>query len=548
MRKLIHISVGKTGGLRRERGAGLTPAANVMRGLRWSTLLLIVFCSTVAAQQTRTTDREAVKLERLEQAVAMIREGRLPQAESLLNSVLSVAPRDPDALNLLGVMRAQQRRTGEAEQLFRRAIVAAPTHLGAQRNLAELYLTTQRPRQALPLLLAAHKLAPDRPDINLSLATIYESNQEYGRALEHLQLIPRNTVSTDYFLLSLKSLLGLKRLDEARRLALEVKESSVVDEEGRARFAILLAEGGLVDDALNSLEPARARTPESIPILYALGVINSSAKRYEKADEYLSAVLRARPDDVVTLLASASVARANGNLEKSLAHLVRARRVAPESPKVLYDFGATALQMDLFLDALPVFEQLHQRFPREPAYLYALMATRMKKGENVEAERLAKIYVALRPQDPRGFYLLGAARHNLARYAEARAALESSLKLKSDPDTEYLLGLNFFKEGNRAASIELLRRVVTMFPAHAAAHSALGTAYREQGDFKEARVMLERAVELDTSDLRAYYQLGLVYAKLGEKERAGKMFERADDLRASQRNQESVILKLIDPP
>jgi tetratricopeptide (TPR) repeat protein len=502
----------------------------------------------VAAQPQKITDREAAKLRRLEQTVALIREGRLAQAESLINSVLSSAPREPDALNLLGVVRAQQQRTAEAEQLFRRAIVAAPTHFGAHRNLAELYLTTARPQQALPVLLAAHKLAPDQPDINLNLANVYEGSHEYGRALEHLQLIPRAAANADYFLLSLKSLLGLKRLDDARRLALEVKESNALDEEGRARFAILLAEGGLVDDALNSLDPARAPTPDAIPSLYALGIINASAKRYAKADEYLSAVLRLRPDDVSALLAAAAVARATGNLEKSLAHLIRARRLAPESPKVLYDFGVTTLQMDLLLDALPVFEQLQRRFPREPAYLYALAAARMKKGEKVEAERLAKLYVELRPQDSRGFYLLGATRHNLANYAAARAALESSLKLKSDPDVEYLLGLNFYQEGDRATSIEILRRVVRQLPTHAAAHAALGVAYREQGEIKEARVMLERAVELDASDLRAHYQLGLVYAKLGEKERADKMFERASDLRARQRNQESVVLKLIDPP
>jgi Flp pilus assembly protein TadD len=83
---------------------------------------------------------------------------------------------------------------------------------------------------------------------------------------------------------------------------------------------------------------------------------------------------------------------------------------------------------------------------------------------------------------------------------------------------------------------------------HAAAHAALGAAYREAGNYTEAREELERAVELDANDLRANYQLGLVYAKLGEKEAAKRMFAKADDLRTRQRNQESVILKLIELP
>ncbi len=76
---------------------------------------------------------------------------------------------------------------------------------------------------------------------------------------------------------------------------------------------------------------------------------------------------------------------------------------------MLYDFGVTTLQMDLILDALPVFEQLHRDYPREPAYLYGLAAARWKKGEIVKTTRLMNNYVTLQPRDAAGFYLLGAA-------------------------------------------------------------------------------------------------------------------------------------------
>ena len=112
---------------------------------------------------------------------------------------------------------------------------------------------------------------------------------------------------------------------------------------------------------------------------------------------------------VTTLRALANVARAKGNLEKSLAHLVQARRIAPEAPGVLYDFGVTTLQMDLLLDALPVFEKLHRAYPRQPAYLYALAAVRWRKGETVETARLMNSYIQLQPSDPAGVYRLGAA-------------------------------------------------------------------------------------------------------------------------------------------
>jgi tetratricopeptide (TPR) repeat protein len=143
---------------------------------------------------------------------------------------------------------------------------------------------------------------------------------------------------------------------------------------------------------------------------------------------------------------------------------------------------------------------------------------------------------------------LGAALLRQDRVPEAQAALQRSLSLKADPDTEYLVGVSLEKSGKRAAALDTYRRVVQSRPNHAAAHAALGAAYREAGNFADARAELEQAIQLDPDDLRANYQLGLVYSKLGEQAAAKRMFDRADDLRKRQQDQERVILKLVDAP
>lgn len=511
-------------------------------------LLLVLLLACLPPGQAQTAKISDINLNRLAEAVKAISLGQLPKAESLLKSVLATSPRDADALNLLGVIRAHQQKPAAAERLFRLALASSATHIGAHVNLGELLQTTNRASEALQILRAAHQLAPERADINLNLAKLYADFSNYQQALEHLHLVPRSAVTDGYFAVSLRSLLALNRLEEARRLTREFRELGSAQPEAQAEFAMLLAKGGLSAEALELLETTRRQTPASFPVLYALGVLNAALKQYDKAGEYLSEALKTKPDDVATLRALANVARATGNLEKSLAHLVHARRIAPDAPGVLYDFGVTTLQMDLLLDALPAFEKLHRAYPRQPAYLYALAAVRWRKGETIETARLMKIYVDLQPRDAAGFYLLGAALLRQDLFREAQAALQRSLSLKADPDTEYLLGVSLEKLGDRAAAIETFRQVVRSRADHAAAHAALGAAYREAGNYNEARAELERAIQLDPNDLRANYQLGLVYAKLGEQEAAKKMFARADDLRSRQRNQESVILKLIEPP
>ncbi|HEU4388457.1 MAG TPA: tetratricopeptide repeat protein [Blastocatellia bacterium] len=487
-------------------------------------------------------------ISRLEKATELIGRGELSPAESILNGILVETPRDANALNLLGVVRARQQRPADAERLFRRALAASPTHLGAHVNLAELLLTTNRSALALPVLLSAHRLAPERPDINLKLAMVYSDARQYARAFEHLKLMQHRSAGPEFFQLLLKVLVELNRLEDARTLAVEYRKLNIGTGEDQARFAMLLADHGLADDAVELLEASRARSRESFYLLYALGVIQAALKRYDKAEDALTAALRDRPDDVPALRALSRVSRATGNFEKSLAHLVHARRVAPQSTDLLYDFGVTALEMDLLVDALEAFEGLRRLNPREPAYVYALAATELRKGDEAEAARLMKMYVEVRPKDAAGFYLLGAALRGLKQFAEARTALERSVRLKADPDVEYLLAETIYEQGNHTAAIAMLEGLIRTQPDHAAAQSLLGIAYRSQGNEAAARTALERAVQLNSKDLRAYYQLGLIYSKAGDKEAAKRMFDQADQLRGEQRNQQSVILKLIPPP
>ena len=513
--------------------------------LKFAAVVWLLAISPVVNAQKTNGD---INLNRLSEAVRAIDDNQLPRAEEILNDVLTTSPGDADALNLLGVVRAKQNRPAEAERLFRRALSSLPAHIGAHINLAELLLSNNKAGEALPLLLRAHKLAPERADINLNLATILAGKGDYEQAYQYLRLVPREAFTDNYFLLMLRSLTALKRREEVKALAEEFRQSNSAIPETQAEFALLLAKSGFNDEALNILQAARQNAALSFPLLYALGVVTAALKQYDKAEEHLTAALALKPDDVATLRALARIARANGNLEKALAHLVAARRVAPNSAAVLYDFGVTALRMDLVLDALPVFERLHREYPREPAYLYGLAAAHWTKGNVVETTRLMNEYVALQPRDPSGLYLLGAALLRQDRIPEAQSALQRSLSLKADPDTEYLVGVSFEKAGNRTAALNTFRKVVQSRPNHAAAHAALGAAYREAGSYAAARAELEQAIQLDPDDLRANYQLGLVYAKLGEQASAKKMFDRADDLRKRQRDQERVILKLIDPP
>ena len=69
--------------------------------------------------------------ELMARAVGQHRAGRLEQAEALYRQVLAQTPDHPDALNLLGVLRAQRGALDQGRALIERALAAAPDQASA---------------------------------------------------------------------------------------------------------------------------------------------------------------------------------------------------------------------------------------------------------------------------------------------------------------------------------------------------------------------------------------------------------------------------------
>jgi superkiller protein 3 len=508
----------------------------------------LMFLCLAQAAPALNLQQNTSNYDRLERAAEMIRKGQLTSAETELRAVLKQSPREANALNLLGVIRAQQSRTDEAENLFLRAIEANKLLLGAYLNVGQLYQEERKIDRALWAFTEASQLAPANPNVNFNLASLYAERQEHARALEYLGKIPPQQSGADHLYLLIKSHLGLGHVQDATALAASLKEPGRVPPDMAAAFAALFAARGLFDDALQILEASKTGGSPSFALLYNLGATYYQKGERRRAEESYLAALSLKPESIVTLRALARVARDQGDLEKALSYLLRARKIEPDSPDVLYDFGWTALNLNLLYDAISVFERLHQLKPEEPSYLYPLAIARLHNGETERAQELISRYIELRPQDGRGHYVLGAILYGIKKFPEARRALKLSLELVYYPDAEYYLGLIAHSEGDEAQAVTWLKRALASDPANSAAHSTLGIIYSKGKDYPAARAELELAIKLDPKDQTAHYQLGIVYARLGEKERSQAMFALSEKLRSEQKEREIVGFKLIDPP
>src|SRR4030095_7395737 len=85
-------------------------------------LFALLGVNTAGASLCIGATQENGNYDRLDRAAELIRLGELARAAAELEVVLRKRPREANALNLLGVVRAQQHRYVEAEQLFLRAL------------------------------------------------------------------------------------------------------------------------------------------------------------------------------------------------------------------------------------------------------------------------------------------------------------------------------------------------------------------------------------------------------------------------------------------
>lgn len=488
---------------------------------RWRTAALgvaavIALLALLAASLPAKQDSQKVA-----SAATLIRAGRLDEAEALLWDVLARHPENAEALNLLGSIRLQQKRYAESETLLRRAISLAPDLLPARTNLTRLYHAQGEADKELAELLEAGRLAPGDAEINCALAAAYVKQNDYHRALEALERIPHAHRSDAALPLLEASYLGLGQVDEARSLTSEVAARAAKNPGLPIDFANVLLDFDLVNDALAMLETAQKQQAPTSQLYFAMGRARDRKGEIALAQKDFRRAVDLNPSSVDALLALARLLASQGQWEKSVELLGRARTVAPNSPEVLRKFAAVSLHAGHPANAVEAAQQLVKLRPNEAEAVYLLGVAQLQNGDAEEARSTLDNYIKLRPQDPLAFLALGMVEANLHDLITARANFEQSIQLDpNQAEAYYQLALIFREQGDNRSAIAQLEKSVAVDAQRAQVHALLGTLYLLQQDYAKAEEHLTRAADLAPDSPDTHYQLGLLFARLNQRDRA----------------------------
>ena len=249
----------------------------------------------------------------LDDAAVAGHEGRLAEAEAMLEQFLGQRPGNLLALTMAAELDIDNWRLERAEERLRTVLGRAPSYLRAIMLMAKCVSSQARLQDAIDVLAGVLKRKPDNQVALLNLAQSYtEANQQekaaeaYGRLLE---LDPRNV---DVTIIHAQVLRMLGRKKDARiafRRALELDPDSGAAWWGLANYF----PSAVTDADVRVMEEALAKRSDSSldggPLHVALGVLAERRGDYPEAFRHISAgkQLRASADPYDAAAESAAI-------------------------------------------------------------------------------------------------------------------------------------------------------------------------------------------------------------------------------------------------
>ena len=378
-----------------------------------SAFLVFILSSIFLFQQWRERRRRGLPKEYSTDARAQIKKGSYDRAVELYEKKLAVAPSDPEAHNMLGVLHAEQGNTTASIKSFQNALKMGIAPATAHQNLGNVYLSKNDVDSAVRHFEKAAMLREDYLPPRVMLARLYDST---GRREDTLRMYEEifNIEEEHQRNVLRNSTLRMERRKEYKNL---------FDVKNAYNSGFICEKEGRYDRAVEKYSYVINRQPAFAPAYFRRGIAYIYLADYAKAEEDLKHALKLDPKTTI--------------MESALGD-------------VLYKQG----RLD---EARKIFQSLSRAFPANiflKDYLGGILVT---EGKYTEAEEVYTALLELKPECSRAHEGLGNVYFNINRYGEAERCYKKAIALAPDaPDPYYNLACLYCRAGENKESMEWL--------------------------------------------------------------------------------------------
>ncbi len=359
---------------------------------------LLALSAPLLAQTVPSSNFSLIK-----DAAQAIAAGKLDLAETDLQAVLRRDPKDYRALNLLGVVRAQEHREKEAEQLFKQAIVQKPDFASAHMDLGLLYSQMNRGDEAEAEFQETLKLDPSRTDARDSLVNLYQSQ------------------ATDA--------VHSQNLEKALSLVIKARNLSPKDHDVLFKFGMIALRMSLYPDAIQAFDGALQVQNNDSRAIYGLGRAQIGLTRFQDARGSFERYLQLRPDDASGYYAMGFVLRALQQIPDARRQFEKSIQLQPEQTESYFCLGTLDVDENNLDDAAKHFNEALKRNPKHAGALTGLGRIAFQRKQYQSACDLLQRAIASDPSLREAHYYLGMAYGRIGKKDESQKELQTASQL-----------------------------------------------------------------------------------------------------------------------
>ena len=470
-------------------------------------------------------------------AVSLVQRQEFTAAIVALDKIVTQAPQDLKALNLLGIALTQAGQIDQANGRFQQALKVNPKFFPAMKNLAINEFTLGLSSEAQTHFERVLKNSPDDDVAHLYMGEILFGKKACAPAVAHYEKsrarVTQNSVSTLHY---------------ADCLAQQGRHKEAVDalnllpaEDAASQFqaGVILGKSG---DYLASAKAfGLARKGYSDPytagynqtLMLIRGDNPAAAIQVSKELFQQPGMRRA---ELYNLISEAYLK--TGQIKEAYDSLRTATELEPDAEDNYVDLAGICLDYENYNLGLEIIDIGLRRLPRSFRLHLHRGVVLAQKGLTQESERDFEIASRLSPGKSLPYAALGMTWMQRGDTAKAVEVLREKVKQNpADFMLPYVLGIALMRSGAEPDSEmgQEARRAfaasVRLSPGFSHGHGELGKLLLKGGDVNGAVKELETAVNLDPTDGAATYQLAQAYRRKGETARAKELLARVTKLR-----------------
>ncbi len=454
----------------------------------------------------------------LQEADALLKQGRLDEAKQKVLSELAANPNSVEAYNLLGIIAVSQKDRDGALDAFQKALKLNPASTRTKNNLGNLYAAEQKLDLAEKEFRDVLRAEPANAEANYNLGLILLARNQPASAVPFFQRVVPPTTESQINLFRAYLLAGKPAAAQAVAATLSARNPK--DVQLHFTLAVIFASAKEYKSATIEFEKANALQPDNFELLYNLGQAYLRAGDYSKAELVLKRAETLKPESPQVLYQLAQVYSDQSRAVDALELLVRAHKLAPENTDVIFLLARVSMTQNYFEDAIPLLESGIQLDPRRADLRAALGESYFMSGKTEKAIEEFKKLVEMDPT-ARSYAFLGLSYRHLGRFDEARTYFEQGLK--ADPrNASCLFNLGYIegRQGNQAKAEEFFVQTLKASPDFADALLELANLRIAAKRFAEAADLLRRYVKASREPATGYYKLAMVERNLKQFEAA----------------------------